>query len=126
MYRIPGIINAFLKSSGANASRKIGEFLFVDSDGNATFSQTAVAFPLTEAFETNHPYLAAQVTGIAKVIVKTAAGIDAGEPVEVASDGTGVTALASGTQFGIALKKPAEDGDEIPVLIQIQLPSGGY
>lgn len=122
-YRIQGIKNAFVKASGMNANRTVGQLVRISNAGEATVGtgeSNKLFFPVTrDVVYTEDVFVEAQVTGIAKVYVETASGITAGVRVGVGATFLGVAAEGANPAFilGIALKTPAGDGDYIPVLL---------
>lgn len=123
-FRIQGIINAFEVASGTAASREIGQLVRITNAGKATTGTgegDKLFFPVTEKLDhTADKVVGAQVTGVAKVYVETAAGITAGSRVSIGATFLGVRQEQANPAFilGIALATPSGDGDYIPVLLQ--------
>ena len=122
MYRIQGIVNAFVKDASA-ANREIGQLVRIKNDGTATTGtgeSNKLFFPVTEKLVVaDDDVVSAQVNGIAMCYVETASGITAGTRVGVGATFLGVAAEGANPAFilGYALKTPAGDGDLIPVLL---------
>lgn len=120
-WRIQGTIVPFKKSAAlTTGTREVGKLIHINNAGEATFTKDDIYFPLTEKFIADEESVSsAQVTGVAKVFVETAASIVAGSPVKAGTVGTGIAlAVAGDNILGYALETPAGDGDYIPVLLQ--------
>lgn len=120
-YRIQGIILALKKAAAqTTGKRTIGQLVHVTNAGEATLSTDDIFFPLTEDFDVagGDQVASAQVDGIAKVYVETAASIVAGSFLKAGSTGLGAALADLGDNyFGVALATPAGDGEFIPVLL---------
>lgn len=120
-WRIQGISNSFTKAAAlTTGKRTIGQLVHINNAGNATLTTDDLYYPLLQDFDvTNGDIIAeAQIDGIAKVFVETAASIVAGSPVTVGATGLGVK-LATGVEkaMGYALATPAGNNDFIPVVL---------
>lgn len=122
-WRMQGISNAFEKASTAAASRKIGQLIHIDEDGQATTvkADAKISYPLLQAFDhVNDGVAEACITGIAKTFVETSVGIVVGSKLAVGTTGVGVKLAEAGEDYiGVALEDAQGDGSFVP-MVQVQ------
>lgn len=120
-WRIQGLSLAISKATAlTTGKRTIGQLVHVTNAGEATLVTDDLHFPLLEDFDVAGGDVAAsaQITGVAKVYVETAASIVAGSPVKPGATGLGAALAGDGDDyFGHALETPSGNGDFIPVLL---------
>lgn len=127
MHRNQGIVKAFdVDQATLVADAKIGQLVRVTEAGKITDASgqgDLLWFPLVEdvlkdtAIYAGTPTAGVSVTGVAKVLVETAAGIKVGTELGLGATKKGVAVHATGFKLGIALAAPKGNGDYIPVLL---------
>lgn len=128
-YRAHGIPLSFKLDTDTVSEKKVGQLVALKTDGSYTTEMdntAAFALPLIEDVDKQAGSVAVTVSGVAKVYVEDAEGIVAGSEVGIGATGLGAAAYESGYLLGVALAKPAGDGDFIPVLLTPKAAEAAY
>lgn len=104
-------------------TRELGKLVAISNDGTILEPTGAenLLFPLISDVQKDDTVASFTVSGIGKVFVEAAAGINVGTPVSIGPLKEGVVAHTEGNILGIAFGKPKGDGDFIPVLLTHQV-----
>lgn len=118
------ILNIALERGTISADIKQGELVHVDAAGKATnvVGSGNLAFVAEkEVIATSIDHVTVRAVGVAAVFVADYTNIVPGSELTIGDDGKGVKVRGTGElKLGIALKKPSQNGEQIPMLIDIE------
>lgn len=118
------ILNIALERGVISRDVKAGELIFLDNDGKATTvvgGANGAFVAEREVLMASEDHVTVRALGVAAVVVSDFTMINPFSPVTIGADGKGVAVAGTGEfQLGFALKKPTQNGEMIPVLLQYQ------